>query len=55
MARAHCDNFIRPTYVREVCRLLRNSNINISKADIEFEQIQDEINREMQAERAREN
>lgn len=41
-------------YVREVCRLLRNSNINISKADIEFEQIQDEINREMQAERQKE-
>lgn len=31
MARAHCDNVIRPIYVREVCRLLRNSNINISK------------------------
>ena len=31
MARAHCDNLIRPTYVKEVCRLLRNSNINISK------------------------
>lgn len=37
MARAHCDNVIRPNYVKEVCRLLRNSNINISKADIEFE------------------
>ena len=53
MARAHCDNQIRPMYVREVCRLLRNSNINISKADIEFETIQEEINKEMQAERAR--
>jgi len=39
MARAHCDNIIRPTYVKEVCRLLRNSNINISKQDIEFETI----------------
>lgn len=47
MARAHCDTTIRPSYVREVCRLLRNSNINISKADIEFETIQDEINRDL--------
>ena len=51
MARAHCDNVIRPTYVREVCRLLRNSNINISKQDIEFEAIQDDINRDLQRER----
>ena len=51
MARAHCDNVIKPTYVREVCRLLRNSNINISKADIEFETIQEEINKDLQAER----
>jgi len=51
MARAHCDNVIKPTYVREVCRLLRNSNINISKADIEFETIQEEINRDLAAER----
>jgi DNA replication licensing factor MCM6 len=47
MARAHCDNVIRTTYVREVCRLLRNSNINISKQDIEFETIQDDINRDL--------
>ena len=51
MARAHCDFTIRPTYVREVCRLLRNSNINISKADIEFETIQEEINQDLQRER----
>lgn len=51
MARAHCDKVIRPTYVREVCRLLRNSNINISKSDIEFETIQEEINREQQRDR----
>jgi DNA replication licensing factor MCM6 len=37
MARAHCDEVIRPNYVREVCRLLRNSNINIQKNDVEFE------------------
>lgn len=53
LARAHCDYVIRPAYVREVCRLLRNSNINIQKGPIEFE-TQDEINRELQEERARE-
>jgi len=37
MARAHCDCQIRPSYVREVCRLLRNSNINLTKKDIEIE------------------
>lgn len=51
MARAHCDEVIRPNYVREVCRLLRNSNVNIQKNDIEFEMIQDEINKERFQER----
>lgn len=51
MARAHCDNWVRPTYVKEVCRLLRNSNINIQKNDIEFENIQEEINRQLHDER----
>ena len=46
MARAHCDSTVRPVYVREVCRLLRQSNINIQRNDVEFEEIQDEINRE---------
>jgi DNA replication licensing factor MCM6 len=46
MARAHQDHEIKPTYVREVCRLMRNSNINIVKGDIEFADIQDEINRQ---------
>ena len=46
MARAHCDTEIKPIYVREVCRLMRNSNINIVKGDIEFADIQEEINRE---------
>ena len=46
MARAHCDYEIKPNYVREVCRLMRNSNINIIKGDIEFADIQEEINRE---------
>ena len=36
MARAHCDDIIRVNYVREVCRLMKSSNINIVKADVEF-------------------
>lgn len=36
MARLHADSVIRPAYVREVCRLLKASNINIVKSDIEF-------------------
>ena len=36
MARLHADSVIRPAYVREVCRLLKASNINIVKADLEF-------------------
>lgn len=48
MARAHCDYEIKPMYVREVCRLMRNSNINIVKGDIEFQDIQEEINKERQ-------
>lgn len=39
MARAHCDYEIRPNYVREVCRLMRTSNINVIKGDIEFADI----------------
>lgn len=46
MARAHCDFEIKPNYVKEVCRLMRNSNINIIKGDIEFDSIQEDINRE---------
>jgi hypothetical protein len=37
MARLHVDEKIRPSYVQEVCRLLRMSNINIIKDDIELE------------------
>jgi DNA replication licensing factor MCM6 len=51
MARAHCDHEIKTNYVREVCRLMRNSNINIVKGDIEFSDIQEDINRERQIER----
>lgn len=38
MARLHCDDKIRPAYVTEVCRLLKASNINIVKSDIELEE-----------------
>lgn len=48
MARVHLDNIVRPVYVREVCRLLRNSNININKSDIEFEEMQKDINLEQE-------
>lgn len=44
MARAHCDDVIQPLYVREVCRLMRSSNINIIKNDVEFIDIQEKIN-----------
>lgn len=39
MARAHCDYEIKPNYVREVCRIMRNSNINIVKNDVELSDI----------------
>lgn len=51
IARAHCDFEIKPNYVREVCRLMRTSNINIVKGEIEFADIQEDINRERQIER----
>lgn len=36
MARCHCEYEIKPAYVREVCRLMKASNISIVKADLEF-------------------
>lgn len=48
MARVHMDEVIRPSYVREVCRLLKASNINIVKNDLEFEENQELINEEVQ-------
>ena len=51
MARVHMDHWIKPNYVREGGRLMRNSNINIVKGDIEFADIQEDINRERQQER----
>ena len=47
MARLHADSVIRPSYVREVCRLLKSSNINIVKSDIEFAENQELINQEL--------
>ncbi len=46
MARLHCDKEIKPSYVKEVCRLLRQSNLTITKGDVEIENmIQDNIDR----------
>ena len=39
MARAHCDHEIKPSHVREVCRLMKTSNITVVKADLEFQEI----------------
>ena len=47
MARLHADSVIRPSYVREVCRLLKASNINIVKNDIEFQENQEQMNQEI--------
>jgi DNA replication licensing factor MCM6 len=43
MARAHCDTEIKPAYVKEVCRLMRNSNIKLVRNDMEFGPEQDMI------------
>lgn len=42
----HADSKIRKGYVTEVCRLLKTSNINIMKSDLEFEENQEAINQE---------
>ena len=56
MARLHCDNHVKPSYVREVCRLLKASNIQLIQNDIQLDadEIQEEINFEMQQENERE-
>ena len=52
MARAHCDYEIKLNYVREVCRLMRTSNINVVRGEIELStDIQEEINKERQLQR----
>merc|ERR1711959_189242 len=46
LARVNCDEEIKPQYVKEVARILRNSNVNVRKDDIEFtEGLQEEINK----------
>jgi len=37
LARLHCDNEVRPTYVKEAFRLLRKSIIQVETADVTFE------------------
>lgn len=57
MARAHCDTEIRTSYVKEVCRLMRQSNIKLAKSDIEFggeAEIQEMINIDRKAAKKRE-
>ena len=54
MARLHADSVVRPSYVREACRLLKSSNINIVKNDIEFAENQEDMNRELYAGRQEE-
>lgn len=51
MARLHADSVIRPSYVKEVCRLLKASNINIVKSDLEFAENQEEMNMDLQEKR----
>ena len=47
MARLHADSVIRQSYVREVVRLVKSSNINIVKSDVEFEENQEDINKDI--------
>lgn len=47
MARLHCDDKIRPQYVKEVCRLLKESNIPIKKEDLDMDAEEAENQREM--------
>jgi len=54
MARVHADDIIRVSYVREVCRLLKASNINLVKRDLEFQDLQEGINEERREERKKE-
>ena len=37
MARAHCNHVVIPEYVREVCRLMKSSNINIVRNEVELD------------------
>jgi len=50
MARLHCDQVIRESYVIEVCRLLAHSNIQIIKGDMYLEDTAAAMNREARQE-----
>jgi len=43
LARLHCDDEIRPSYVRESFRLLRKSIIHVESEDVTFEQEEEDI------------
>jgi MoxR-like ATPase len=38
LARLHCDDFVRPSYVREAFRLLRKSIIHVETEDVTFDE-----------------
>jgi DNA replication licensing factor MCM6 len=46
LARLHCDDFIRPSYVREAFRLLRKSIIHIETEDVVLEEDDEEDDNE---------
>ena len=54
LARLHADSTIRASYVREVCRLLKTSNINVVKDDIEMDLNAEEMNMDQEQRREQE-
>lgn len=42
-ARAHCDHEVKPTYVREACRLLQRSIVRVEQDVVELEMDEEEI------------
>lgn len=43
LARLHCDDLVRPSYVREAYRLLRKSIIHVETEDVTFDDMGDEF------------
>ena len=41
LARLHCDDLVRPSYVREAFRLLRKSIIHVETEDVTFDEVDD--------------
>jgi len=41
LARLHCDDVVRPDYVREAFRLLRKSIIHVETEDVTFDEVED--------------